>query len=360
MLFAHERWFELEPVTSDWGFITETATLLLLIGAVALTLLVRLIARFWPGVDIPFLARLVPWMPFALRLHLAVSMVGLLSLGYYLSPSMDLPKEWWSFLFGAVMVIVAVTMAAGWYAREGAALLVVAGPLGMIPFGVVPVLSRLDLLGLAVYILIAGPGRWSADVETARTAPTAPSKHASSIFWLKLLAGLALIVVAFDEKLVHPQLAVEFLSDHPNFNVVQSVLGIEMSPLEFTRLAAAVEVLFGLLLISGALPQLIVLAAALPFNATLWYFGTNELVGHLPIYATLLAVLVYGSSPQFRPAVSALLPAYWRTSEPTRPSRSYRPATPSTGVPTASTAAITSSDPTRPSLRSPPASSVRT
>ena len=80
------------------------------------------------------------------------------------------------FLFGAVMVIVAVTMAAGWYARGGAALLVVAGPLGMIPFGVVSVLSRLDLLGLAVYILITGPGRWSADVETARTAPTAPSK----------------------------------------------------------------------------------------------------------------------------------------------------------------------------------------
>jgi hypothetical protein len=309
MPFAHERWFEFEHVASDWGFVTETATLALLIGAVVLTLLVRLIARFWPGLDIPFLARLVDWMPFAIRLHLAVSMIGLLSLGYYLSPAMDLPKEWWSFLYGAVMVVVAVTMAAGWYAREGAALLVVAGPLGMIAFGVVPVLSRLDLLGLALFVLIAGPGRWSADVETARTAPTSPSEHARAIWWLKVAAGIALIVVAFDEKLVHPQLAVEFLEDHPNFNVVQSLLGIEMSAIEFTRLAAAVEVLFGLLLLSGALPQVIVLVAALPFNATLWYFGANELMGHLPIYVTLLAVLVYGSSPQFRPAVSALLPS---------------------------------------------------
>jgi hypothetical protein len=309
MLFAHERWFEFEPVASDWGFVTETSTLILLGGAVAITLLVRLIAHFWPGKDIDFLARLVPWMPFAIRIHLAVSMVGLLSLGYYLSPAMDLPPKWWSFLYGAVMVIVAITMATGWYAREGALLLVVAGPLGIIAFGWVPVLSRLDLLGLALFVLIAGPGRWSADVETKRCERTSPNEHARAIWWLKVAAGIALIVVAFDEKLVNPDLAVAFLADHENFNVVQSLLGIEMSAIEFTRLAAAVEVLFGLLLLSGALPQLIVLVAAVPFNATLWYFGANELMGHLPIYVTLLAVLVYGSSRQFRPAVSALLPS---------------------------------------------------
>jgi hypothetical protein len=308
MQFAHERWFEFEPVSSDWGFLTETATLLLLAIAVALTLAVRLIAHFWPGKDIEFLARLVPWMPFAIRIHLAISMVGLLSLGYYLSPAMDLPKEWWSFLYGAVMVVVAITMATGWYAREGAALLVIAGPIGIVAFDWVPVLSRLDLLGLALFVLIAGPGRWSADVETKRCHETSPTEHARAIWWLKVAAGIALIVVALDEKLVNPDLAVAFLEDHENFNVVQSLLGIEMSAIEFIRLAGAVEVLFGLLLLSGALPQLIVLVAAVPFNATLWYFGANELMGHLPIYVTLLAVLVYGSSRQFRPAVSALLP----------------------------------------------------
>jgi hypothetical protein len=319
MVFAHERWFELDPVSSDWGFVTERTTLILLISAVVITVLVRVIARFWPGVDIPFLARLVPWMPFAIRIHLAVSMIGLLSLGYYLSPAMDLPKEWWSFLYGAVMVIVAITMVAGWHTRAGAALLVVAGPLGAIAFDWVPVLSRLDLLGLALFVLIAGPGRWSADVETARCAETSPSQHSRAIWWLKVFAGIALIVVALDEKLVNPDLAEAFLEEHENFNVVESLLGIEMSAREFARLAGAVEVLFGLLLLSGALPQLIVLVAAIPFNATLWYFGTDELMGHLPIYVTLLAVLVYGSSPQFRPAVSAWRPGYWRTRESARP-----------------------------------------
>ena len=53
-----------------------------------------------------------------------------------------------------------------------------------------------------------------------------------------------------------------------------------------------------MLLISGALPQAIVLIAGVPFNATLWFFGTTELVGHLPIYGAMLAILVWGSDPR--------------------------------------------------------------
>jgi hypothetical protein len=49
-----------------------------------------------------------------------------------------------------------------------------------------------------------------------------------------------------------------------------------------------------------------VLIAGIPFNATLYFFGNMELVGHLPIYATMLILLVYGSDPRLRPAASAL------------------------------------------------------
>ena len=74
-----------------------------------------------------------------------------------------------------------------------------------------------------------------------------------------------------------------------------------MSDLEFVRVAGAIEVLFGLLLICGALPQAIVLIAGIPFNATLWFFGTDELVGHLPVYGAMLVLLVYGSHPSCGP-----------------------------------------------------------
>jgi len=304
---AHETWFEDSRPPMDWGFAAEPLTLALLAGAVAITLALRILAGLRSGVDVPFLGRMAPWMPFAVRMHLAVSLIGLLSLGVYLSPAMDLQPDVPGILLGAVMAVVAIGMAAGWHVREAAWLLIAAGPLGMLEFGVSPVLQRIDLLGLAVFVLLTGPGRWSADHELGRTSEPGTRDTTRAIWALRVGAGLALIVVAFVEKLANPDLALAFLQDHPELNVA-SELGLGFSDLEFTRLAGAVEVLFGLLLISGALPQAIVIIAGIPFNATLWFFGTNELLGHLPTYGTMLVLLVVGSDPKLRPHVSELWP----------------------------------------------------
>ena len=306
-VFAHETWFTDGPFPSDWSFAGETLSLGLLAAALAVTLLVRLIALRYPGVDVPFLARLVPWMPFAVRIHLAVSLVGLLSMGVYLSPAMDLEPTVGGIALGATMGAVALLMITGWHARAAAALLVAAGPLGMLEFGVGPVAQRADLLGLAVFVLFAGAGRWSADAEAGRTADAPLADLGKAIWALRVGAGVALIVVAFAEKLANPAMALAFLAEHPDFNVA-ALVGLPMGDLEFVRLAGAIEVLFGLLLISGALPQAIVLIAGIPFNATLWFFGTDELLGHLPVYGAMLVLLVYGSHRELRPAVSALWP----------------------------------------------------
>ena len=311
-LFAHETWFT-DMTPSDWSFAFEAATLALLGLAVVVTLLVRLLAQRFPGVDVPFLGRMAPWMPFAVRLHLAVSLVGLLSLGYYLSPAMDLAANPVGIALGAVMVVVAISMATGWHARAGALLLVAAGPLGMLEFGVSPVLQRVDVLGLALFVALTGPGRWSGDSELGRAVEPSFEAKARAVWSLRVAAGTALIVVAFVEKLANPDLALLFLAEHPDFNIAQ-LAGIPMGDLEFVRLAGAIEVMFGLLVISGALPQACVLIAGIPFNATLWFFGSTELVGHLPIYAAMLVLLVYGSDPRLRPAVSALWP--WRRPGP--------------------------------------------
>ena len=304
---AHETWLTTDDVDVDWDFVFEATTLALLGAAVLVTLAVRLLARRWPGVDVPLLARMAPFMPFAVRLHLAVSLVGLVSLGYYLSPAMDLHADLAGIMLGAVMVIVAIAMVVGFQVRAAAWLLIAAGPLGMLEFGVSPVLQRIDMLGPAVYLLFAGAGRWSAEYELGRVRDPSPEAIARAVWALRVFAGIALIVVAFVEKLGQPELALHFLDEHPQFNVADQV-GIGLGDLEFARVAGSIEVLFGLLLISGALPQAIVVIAGIPFNATLWFFGNLELVGHLPIYGTMLVLLVYGSSPELRPLVSRLWP----------------------------------------------------
>jgi hypothetical protein len=305
--FAHETWFQSGFRDLEWGFAGETATLLLLGGAVLVTLGVRLLARVWDGVDVPFLGGLAPWMPFAVRMHLAVSLVGLLSVGVYLSPAMDLEPNLPGIILGANMAVVAIGMATGWHTREAAWLLIALGPLGMLEFGVSPVLQRIDVLGLAGYVLCTGPGRWSADMESGAAREPTLDDHARGVWALRVGAGLALIVVAFAEKLANPDLALAFLRDHPDLNVARAA-GLGWSDLEFTRVAGAIEVLFGLLLISGALPQAVVVIAGVPFNASLWFFGVNELLGHLPVYAAMLVLLVYGSDPELRARVPALWP----------------------------------------------------
>jgi hypothetical protein len=306
-VIAHETWFTAGHHPLDWGFATQTATLALLALAVLVTLAVRVAAHLKPGVDVPAIGRLVPWMPFAARMHLAVSLVGLLSMGVFLSPAMDLHADLAGISLGATMAVAAILFAVGWHARAAGWLLIASGALGMLEFGFASVLQRADILGLAAFVVLAGPGRWSADVESKRDREPLTVDLARAVWALRLGAGAALIVVAFVEKLADPDMALAFLRDHPDFNVAQLV-GLHWTDLQFIRVAGAIEVLFGLLVISGALPQLCVLIAGIPFNATLWFFGTDELIGHLPVYAAMLVLLVLGSDPRTRPAVSALWP----------------------------------------------------
>jgi hypothetical protein len=196
MPLAHELWFDHADHAADWSFAGEPLTLALLAAAVVATLIVRVLGRAHPGVDVPFLGRMAPWMPFVVRIHLAVSLIGLLSLGVYLSPAMDLQADVAGILLGAVMVVVAIGMATGWHARTAAWLLVAAGPLGMLEFSVWPVLQRVDVLGLAFFVLLAGPGRWSADFELGRAREASVDEVARAVWALRVGAGLALVVVA--------------------------------------------------------------------------------------------------------------------------------------------------------------------
>jgi hypothetical protein len=129
------------------------------------------------------------------------------------------------------------------------------------------------------------------------------------------MAGSSLVVLSLTEKLIRPDLALALIDRFPFLNLAQLV-GIDLPDIEFIRFAGAVELLFGLLIISGAMPQIVVLVAGVPFNATLFFFGASELVGHLPVYGVMLALLVYGSSDRFADEVPWLPRVDRRRAEP--------------------------------------------
>ncbi|MCW2834108.1 MAG: hypothetical protein JWN68_2061 [Nocardioides sp.] len=116
-----------------------------------------------------------------------------------------------------------------------------------------------------------------------------------ALLLLRLGVGAALIVLAFSEKLTNPAMAIDTLERYPALDVF-GLVGIQVSPETFVAIAGATELLFGLPVISGAFPQVAVLVAMVPFNATMLLFGQTEMVGHLPVYGVFLALLVYGSN----------------------------------------------------------------
>ena len=169
MPIGHETWF-VDRTPMDWGFAFEAATLALLVLALVVTLAVRIAASRFPGVDVPFIGQMAPYMPFAVRIHLAVSLVGLLSLGFYLSPRMDLQAD--------ARRLRARGGHGGRRDHDGQRLARARGRAGCSWRGPdrdgrvrrVAVIQRADMLGLAVFVLLAGPGRWSADFELGRAA----------------------------------------------------------------------------------------------------------------------------------------------------------------------------------------------
>lgn len=292
-VLGHEIWFTEARPPYDWSFALEPASVAVIGSAIAVAIAWRVVAARLPSPELPFLeplGRLAPWVPRLLGIHAGVSLLAQAARGTYLAPALALPDSPVGSALAIAEGILGVWLIAGFHIRPAALLLAASGPLGMPFYGVVPILERVDLLGIAVFLAMVPPGDTPGGAVDA-----GPESLRRPLLSLRLAAGTALVILAFTEKLARPDLALAFLDEYPAFNILR-VLGLRVDDVLFVRVAGGVELLFGLLLISGALPQIAVIAAGIPFNATLFFLGTEELIGHLPIYGTMLALLVYGSS----------------------------------------------------------------
>ena len=315
-MIAHAAWFVEGRFQSQWGFATEWLTLAYAAIAVSAAVVVRAVGTRRPARgDVGWLSRLAPWMPFCVRIHIAVALIMLASFGRYLTPAMHLERTPAGYLLGTLELVVALLFAVGWHTRAAALLLVASGPIGFAEFGYRPLLG-IHLLGGALFVLFTGPGRWSADWELGERHDFSYLNGARALWCYRVATGCALLFAAFDEKLARPEISVAFLERYPRFNVLADV-GIPIGSLEYTRFAGGMEILLALLLISGAMPKVIAPIAAFPFVATLTALGTFELGGHLPAHAALIAFIVFAASPRLRPAVYELWP--WRRAQEDRP-----------------------------------------
>jgi hypothetical protein len=183
-----------------------------------------------------------------------------------------------------------VWLVTGYRVRAAAALVLGLGPALAFVAGPTALGECANLAAVAAFLVVLPP---SGDAHGAVRATGEQLRLA--LVLLRVGVGVALVVLAFSEKLTNPTMALRTLEEYPQLDVF-GLVGIDVAPETFVVVAGAVELLFGLLVISGAFPQVAVLVAMVPFNATLLIFGQTEMVGHLPVYGVFLALLVYGSN----------------------------------------------------------------
>ncbi len=302
---AHERWFAEHADGGDWAFYLSALPLLLTAGVVAVTVLWRLVAARLPRPELGALrplGRLAPYVPRLLGIHLGVSLLAFSVTGSFLTPSLPLEHVPGSDLAGVAEAAVGIWLITGVRLRAAAVGVALLGPAALLAAGPVALLETAGLLGIAVFLAVLPP----SDLTLGRVEPD-PRRLRVALLGLRVLVAVALVTLAFSEKFTNPELARNTLAEYPQLDVF-ALVGIAVPTDTFIVVAGAVELLFGLLVLSGAMPQVAVLVAMVPFNATLLLFGTTEVIGHLPVYGVFLTLLVYGSNARTAPLVRWLPP----------------------------------------------------
>ncbi len=304
---AHEAWFVEHPdrYALEPSALLSPLTVVGVLAAVVVAVLWRAVSARLSRPELVVLRpleRLVPWVPRLLGVHLGVSLLALTLTGAVLDPSVQAPGG----LAGAAVlvpqVVVGTLLVLGVAVRPAALGVVAAGPVLVLLHGPRSLLLCAVLVGIALFLAAAPP---------LRAGAAGPCEHclAPAVLVLRVGAAVSLVSLAVVEKLANPAMGAAMLEQQPVLNLL-APLGVTDD--RFVVLAGCVELLFGLLVLSGAAPQVVGLVAAVPFTASLALFGSTELIGHLPVYGVLLALVVLGSSPATAESLRRL-PA-WRVS----------------------------------------------
>lgn len=152
-------------------------------------------------------------------------------------------------------------------------------------------LDLFPFYGAALYFLVRGRGPLSVDALLNLNYPQAYLPTHFAYACLRWGIGLGLIILALDEKLIHPQLALSLLSAVPCLNFFHS---FGMDNATFVLCSGVAETVLGAILILGSFPRVAVILIAALFTVTTAIFGLKEFYGHMAYYGVIFAILLRG------------------------------------------------------------------
>lgn len=294
---AHEKWFvDGSKYPIHWELFFSWPVLVALgVGASAIVLL-WLLRRavgdpFWPNPD--WLKPVQASSQAVVGIQTAISLVFMTVQGWLFAPKLMLPKGVLGVILAILMLFIAWTLITGWLTRLGAGMLIGLVVLALAIFSPAYVLEQALFVGIGAYFLILGRGLFRPQGNMLKQLDSRWSRYERyAMPIMRIGTGVSILVLAFTEKLLNPDLARAFLQEYPDFNFMH-LLGFDWFTNDlFIYSAGAVEATVGLMLIAGILPRVVILFMWVPFNIAIPLLPPEELLGHLPILAVMYAIFL--------------------------------------------------------------------
>src|SRR5215212_2616518 len=236
--------------------------------------------------------RLLTWVPLVIGVHMGVTlMVSGVSRQLFI-PNLLLPVNLLGGVLGMIEIAIALAFIYGALARPAAAALALTWLVGMIVFGPLRLLEHTEIFGIAFFLFVTGRGPLAFDMVLHRLHKPLPRLIPYAVPVLRVSLGIGLTLVALTEKIWNVPMGLQFLSEH-NFNFFPYI-GLAIDNRQFLLLAGTIELVVGLMLITGSYVRLVIIVTLIPFNLSLPFMGWRELVGHLPTYGILALLLLWG------------------------------------------------------------------
>jgi uncharacterized membrane protein YphA (DoxX/SURF4 family) len=291
-VLAHVKWFtdpRLHP--TDYGRFLGLPVIAAFLLAIVATGVAYLIQHRVPEPKaIRSLERFAKTGPLALRLALGVALIAAAAASWLFVPSLVLDQDPIGVALRAVETACGLLLLSGLFTRYAAIVLAVLGVVAMVPFNIESILEEVHILGIAVFLFIAGPGQFSLDARRqAHRSIEHENAPAAAINLLRIAMGFGIAYGALTEKLLNPPLAQALLDQSPFLNVLRP---LGASDPVFIWLAGATELVIGVVILSGQITRPVMAVGFALFTVTLIVFGLPELIGHLPYYGIMLTLFI--------------------------------------------------------------------
>jgi uncharacterized membrane protein YphA (DoxX/SURF4 family) len=291
-LLVHVKWFtDPKPYPTDWSLLFSVpvqVAVALALGAIGVAFVIQRRVRE-PRLMRTF-ERFARIAPTVLGIHVGIALGASALLGILFSPNLHPSDELISRAILVVEAMCGLMLLLGLATRGAGILLALLGIVAMQPFTLESILENAQFLGIAIFFFIVGRGPLSLD-RLRRVKP--PVRRDEAPAWaltlLRVCLGFAIAFGALTEKLLDPGLAQALLDGRPYLNVLRS-FGI--GDPQFAYLAGLIELIVGIVIMSGQLTRPVMAVGAVLFTMTVPVFGWTELLGHLPFYGIMFVLFM--------------------------------------------------------------------